>query len=455
MARKFIAVLGGGISGYGSAILAKKQGFDVLLSDMGTIAPRYRERLDEWGVEYEEGGHSVERILTASEVIKSPGIPDKAPIVKALREKGVPVISEMEFACRYMGNAKTICITGSNGKTTTTSLIYKIMKDSGANVALGGNIGESFAYSVATAEYDWYVLELSSFQLDDMFRFKADIGVLMNITPDHLDRYDYSFEKYAQSKMRITQNQTTSDYFVYSADDETILRQLEECEIKAKELPFMIDNYITSKSGDAHPTEGEKFVAKVGENSLTIDISRLQIKGKHNTYNAMAAVLATLAAGVEPEQVEKSLYDFAAIEHRLEPVGTKDNIEYINDSKATNVDSAWYALESMTRPTVWIVGGTDKGASYAPLFDLARKKVHTMICMGVDNARFEKEFAGVVSNIISCHTFEDAMQAVVRTAHKGDTVLLSPACASFDLFKSYEHRGREFKQWITENILNK
>ena len=455
MAKEFIAVLGGGISGYGSAILAKKQGFDVLLSDMGQIAPRYRERLDEWGVEYEEGGHSVERILTASEVIKSPGIPDKAPIVKALREKGVPVISEMEFACRYMGKAKTICITGSNGKTTTTSLIYKIMKDSGANVALGGNIGESFAYSVATAEYDWYVLELSSFQLDGMFHFKADIGVLMNITPDHLDRYDYSFEKYAQSKMRITQNQTPSDYFVYSADDETILRQLEECEMKTKELPFMIDNYIASESGDAHPAESEKFVAKVGADTLTIDISQLKIKGKHNTYNAMAAVLATLAAGVEPKQIEKSLYDFAAIEHRLEPVGTKDNIEYINDSKATNVDSAWYALESMTRPTVWIVGGTDKGASYAPLFDLAKKKVHTMICMGVDNKRLEESFAGIVPTIISCHTFEDAMQAVVRSARKGDTVLLSPACASFDLFKSYEHRGREFKQWISGNILNK
>ena len=455
MAKEFIVVLGGGISGYGSAILAKKQGFEVLLSDMGQIAPRYRERLDEWGVEYEEGGHSVERILTASEVIKSPGIPDKAPMVKALREKGVPVISEMEFACRYMGKAKTICITGSNGKTTTTSLIYKIMRDSGANVALGGNIGESFAYSVATAEYDWYVLELSSFQLDGMFRFKADVGVLMNITPDHLDRYDYSFEKYAQSKMRITQNQKSNDYFVYCADDETILAQLEQHDIKAKELPFLIDNYITSESGDAHPAEGEKFVAKVGEKLLTIDIPQLKIKGKHNIYNAMAATLATLAAGVEPEQVEKSLYDFNPIEHRLEPVGTKDDIEYINDSKATNVDSAWYALESMTRPTVWIVGGTDKGASYAPLFDLAKKKVHTMICMGVDNARFEKEFEGVVPTIISCHSFEEAMQTVVRSARKGDTVLLSPACASFDLFKSYEHRGREFKQWISENILNK
>ena len=452
---KFIAVLGGGISGYGSAILAKKQGFEVLLSDMGQISPLYRERLDEWGVEYEEGGHSVERILTASEVIKSPGIPDKAPIVKALHEKGVPVISEMEFACRYMGKARTICITGSNGKTTTTSLIYKIMHDSGANVALGGNIGESFAYSVATGEYDWYVLELSSFQLDGMFKFKADIGVLMNITPDHLDRYDYSFDKYAQSKMRITQNQNSRDYFVYCADDETILRQLEEHDIKARELPFMVHAAIASGAGDAYPTEAEAFVATVGKQSLKVDISRLQIKGKHNTYNAMAATLATLAAGLDPAQIEKSLYEFAAIEHRLEPVGKKNDIEYINDSKATNVDSAWYALESMTRPTVWIVGGTDKGSSYAPLFDLAQKKVHTLICMGLDNDRLEQSFTGVVPNIVSCHSFEEAMEAVVRVAKEGDTVLLSPACASFDLFKNYNHRGEMFKNWVRENILSK
>ncbi len=452
---KFIAVLGGGISGYGSAILAKKQGFEVLLSDMGQISPLYRERLEEWGVEYEEGGHSVERILSASEVIKSPGIPDKAPIVKALHEKGVPVISEMEFACRYMGKARTICITGSNGKTTTTSLIYKIMHDSGANVALGGNIGESFAYSVATGEYDWYVLELSSFQLDGMFKFKADIGVLMNITPDHLDRYDYSFDKYAQSKMRITQNQNSRDYFVYCADDETILRQLESHEIKARELPFMVHAAIASGAGDAYPTEADSFVATVGKQSLKVDISRLQIKGKHNTYNAMAATLATLAAGLDPAQIEKSLYEFAAIEHRLEPVGKKNDIEYINDSKATNVDSAWYALESMTRPTVWIAGGTDKGSSYAPLFDLAQKKVHTLICMGLDNERLEQSFAGIVPNIVSCHSFEEAMEAVVRVAKEGDTVLLSPACASFDLFKNYNHRGEMFKNWVRENILNK
>ena len=452
MARKFIVVLGGGISGYGSAILAKKEGFEVLLSDAGEIAPRYRERLDEWGVEYEQGGHSTERILTASEVIKSPGIPDKAPIVAALREKGVPVISEMEFACRYMGKAKTICITGSNGKTTTTSLIYKIMRDSGAKVSLGGNIGESFAYSVATEEYDWYVLELSSFQLDGMFRFKADIAVLMNITPDHLDRYDYSFEKYAASKMRITQNQTSRDYFIYSADDEMILRQIEGAEIKAKELPFMVHSAIASGAGDAYLVEEGEAVATVGKRTMRIDTSRLQIKGIHNTYNAMAAVLATMAAGVECEQIERSLYEFSAIEHRLEPVGEFGGVLYINDSKATNVDSVWYALESMTRPTVWIAGGTDKGNDYTPLYDFAKRSVHTLVCMGVDNEKLERSFAGIVPNIISCHTFEEAMRSASGAAQSGDVVLLSPACASFDLFRSYEHRGREFKQWVLDNV---
>ena len=377
MKRK-IVVLGGGISGYGSAILAKKKGFDTFLTDMGKIAPKFKERLDEWGVEYEEGQHTEERILDANEVIKSPGIPDTAPIVVKIRERGIPVISEIEFAGRYKGVAKTICITGSNGKTTTTSLIFKIMSDAGRKVSLGGNIGESFAYSVATDKYFWHVLELSSFQLDGCFKFKADIGVLTNITPDHLDRYDYKLENYARSKMRITQNQTSRDYFVYSADDEMILNQLEGHEIKARELPFMVHSAIASGAGDAYPTDENSFTATVGKKSLTVDISRLKIKGKHNTYNAMAATLATIAAGVEPEQVEKSLYDFNAIEHRLEPVGERDGIEYINDSKATNVDSAWYALESMTRPTVWIAGGTDKGSSYAPLFDLAKQKVHTL-----------------------------------------------------------------------------
>ena len=396
---KFIAVLGGGISGYGSAILAKKQGFDVLLSDMGTIAPRYRERLDEWGVEYEEGGHSVERILTASEVIKSPGIPDKAPVVKALREKGVPVISEMEFAARYMGKAKSICITGSNGKTTTTSLIYKILSDAGFNVALGGNIGESFAYSVATAEYDWYVLELSSFQLDGMFDFRANIGVLMNITPDHLDRYDYCFQNYIDSKMRITRNQNSRDCFIYSADDQIIMQELEKHPLRSRELPFMARTAVASGAGDAC-LSGNMFTARVGNTEVEIDTDKMQIKGLHNAYDAMAAALAALAAGVEPNQVAESIYTFSPVEHRLEPVAEVNGVLYINDSKATNVDSVWYALESMTRPTVWIAGGTDKGNDYSPLFDFAKEKVHTLVCMGLDNNKLEESFNEKNPNIV-------------------------------------------------------
>ena len=277
----------------------------------------------------------------------------------------------------------------------------------------------------------------------------------MNITPDHLDRYDYSFEKYAESKMRITQNQTSRDYFVYCADDKTILEQLEKHDIKARELPFMAHAAIVSDAGDAYLVENNEFVASVGQRTLKVDTSRLQIKGLHNTYNAMAAVLATLAAGVDVEQIEKSLYSFSAIEHRLEPVGEKDNILYINDSKATNVDSVWYALESMTRPTVWIAGGTDKGNDYTPLYDFARRSVHTLICMGLDNEKLEKSFADIVPNIISCHSFEEAMEAVVRSAKAGDAVLLSPACASFDLFKSYIHRGNEFKSWVKQNILER
>ena len=445
---KRIVVLGGGISGYGSAILAKKHGLDVFLSDAGSISPLYRSRLEQWGVEFEEGGHTVDKILNATEVIKSPGIPDKAPIVVAIRQKGIPVISEMEFTHRYIGSAKTVCITGSNGKTTTTSLIYKILSDAGYNVALGGNIGESFAYSVATGAYDWYVLELSSFQLDGMFNFRANIAVLMNITPDHLDRYDYSFEKYAASKMRITQNQTSRDYFIYSADDEMILRQIEGTEIKAKELPFMVHSAIASGAGDAYLVEEGEAVATVGKRTMRIDTSRLQIKGIHNTYNAMAAVLATMAAGVECEQIERSLYEFSAIEHRLEPVGEFGGVLYINDSKATNVDSVWYALESMTRPTVWIAGGTDKGNDYEPLKGFAREKVHTLICMGLDNQNLVETFTGVVPRVISTSSLDEAMTAAREAARQGDAVLLSPACASFDLFKNYEHRGECFKEWV-------
>ncbi len=455
MKRK-IVVLGGGISGYGSAILAKKKGFVVFLSDMGKIADRFKARLDEWDVEYEEGQHTEERILDANEVIKSPGIPDSAPMVKKIREKNIPIISEIEFAARYKGVAKTICITGSNGKTTTTSLIYKIMVDAGRKVSLGGNIGESFAYSVATDRYFWHVLELSSFQLDGCFKFKADVGVLMNITPDHLDRYDYKLENYARSKMRITQNQTAADCFIYSADDPVTQQMLAEMDddLRARQLPFAINTAIASGDGDA-VLEGHSFTATVGKKSVTIDTRKMQIQGMHNTYNAMAAALATLAAGVDPKVIKRSIYEFSPVEHRLEPAGTKNDIEWINDSKATNVDSVWYALESMQRPTVWIAGGTDKGNDYTPIKEFARRKVRALICMGVDNTKLVREFEGIVPIIRNCNTFEDAMRAAQEIAQEGNTVLLSPACASFDLFRNYEERGRMFKAWVKENVLDK
>ena len=414
---KKLVVLGGGISGYGSAILARRKGFDVFLSDSGRIADRYRMKLEAWGVPYEEGGHSEERILAASECVKSPGIPDSAPIVRKLRERGVPVISEIEFAGRYLDGARTICITGSNGKTTTTSLVYRILRDAGCNVALGGNIGESFAYSVATGRYDWYVLELSSFQLDGMFRFRADIGVLTNITPDHLDRYDHSFAKYAAAKMRIAQNQRAGDYFIYSADDETIWSLLPSYRLPQRQLPFAARAAVAASDG----------------------------------YNAMAAALAALAAGVAPDRIRRSIYAFAPVEHRLEPVRETDGVLWINDSKATNVDSVWYALESMKRPVVWIAGGTDKGNDYEPLKAFAREKVHTLVCMGVDNRKLVESFTGVVPEVISTASLDEAMEAARRAARPGDAVLLSPACASFDLFRNYEQRGELFKKWVGEH----
>ena len=450
---KKVVVLGGGISGYGSAVLAKKRGYDVFLSDAGRVAERYATILDEWGVEWEQGNHSMERILAADVVVKSPGIPEKAEAVKALRAKGTPIISEMEFAAKYMGKARTICITGSNGKTMTTSLIYKIMCDAGVNVALGGNIGESFAYQVATAEYDWYVLELSSFQLDGMYDFRADVAVLMNITPDHLDRYDYCFQNYVDSKMRITQNQHSRSAFIYSADDEVIAAELEKrTEMRQRLLPFAANAAVASGAGDAFLTGGE-FTARVGKRSVTIDTAKMKIKGLHNAYNAMAAALATLAAGVEPEQIERSIYEFSPVEHRLEPAGEKDGVEWINDSKATNVDSVWYALESMTRPVVWIAGGTDKGNDYTPLKAFAREKVKALVCMGLDNEKLQREFEGVVPQIVSTSSLDEAMCAARDIAVEGDTVLLSPACASFDLFKNYEQRGELFKQWVKEKVM--
>ncbi len=437
---KKLVILGGGVSGYGTAILAKKQGFEVFLSDRGSLSEKFVALLEEWGVEYEQGGHSVERIMAADEVVKSPGIPDKAELVVALRAQGTPVISEIEFAGRYIGDAKVVCITGSNGKTTTTSLIYKVLKDAGLNVALGGNIGESFAYSVATQSPDWHVLEISSFQLDGMFDFRSDVAVLMNITPDHLDRYDYKFENYAASKLRVAQNQMASDWFIFSEDDPTIKASLEGEQLpgSAQRVPF-----------------GKRFIGcdglidvACGDKRMQIDSSNMQIAGLHNCYNAQAAAQVALAVGLDADVIAKSIYSFSPVEHRLEPAGVVDGVEFINDSKATNVDSVWYALESMTKPTVWIAGGTDKGNDYEPLKEFARNKVHTLVCMGVDNKALEAAFDGVVPTVISTSSLDEAMKATVAAARCGDAVLLSPACASFDLFKNYENRGELFKEWV-------
>lgn len=448
-----LVVLGAGESGYGSAILAKKEGYDVFVSDMGQIAPKYKSKLEQWKIPYEQGEHTRELILNADEVVKSPGIPDSAPLICALREIEVPVISEIEFAGRYT-TAKTICITGSNGKTTTTTLIYQILRDAGYNVALGGNIGESFAYSVATADYDWYVIELSSFQLDGMSEFKADIAVLMNITADHLDRYEYKMQNYVDSKMRIIQNQTKDELFIYCADDQVILGELPKYEMPMHRLPFSVKTNVCGEDCYAVLNDGVMKVV-VGDRVFQMKTSELKIKGIHNTYNAMAATAAALAAGVESESIVRTLSRFVGVEHRLESVCELDGVEYINDSKATNVDSVWYALESMTRPVVWIAGGTDKGNDYEPLKAFAANKVKALVCMGVDNKKLTESFKGVIPVIYDTNLLEDAMNAAIGAASEGDAVLLSPACASFDLFRNYEDRGDRFKAWIKEHAAAK
>lgn len=432
-----VVVLGGGESGFGSAVLAHSKGFDIFLSDSGAIEERYSSRLAAEGIPFEQGGHTEDSVLNADLIIKSPGIPEKTPIIKAVREAGIPVISEIEFAGRYT-RGKTICITGSNGKTTTTTLTHKILAEAGYDVAVGGNIGESFAYTVATSDKQWYVLELSSFQLDGCYDFRADIGVLMNITPDHLDRYNYLFQNYVDSKMRIIRNQRPEDAFVYCSDDKTVAAEVEKLKPAARRLPF----------GKELIRDGRFTVAADGR-SVTVETDRLQIKGLHNAYNAMAAVSAALAAGVPEEQILRSLYSFAGVEHRLEKVAVIDGVEYINDSKATNVDSVWYALESMTRPTVWIAGGTDKGNDYESLKEFAYKKVKALVCMGVNNEKLVENFRNIVP-VYSTSSLDEAMKVCREVARSGDTVLLSPACASFDLFKNYEQRGELFKKKVLE-----
>ncbi len=437
-----LVILGSGESGVGSAILAKQKGYDVFVSDKSQIKDKYKQPLLDNNISFEEGKHSEEFILNATEVVKSPGIPEKAEMVQKLKAKNIPVISEIEFAGRYT-NAKKICITGSNGKTTTTLLTYHILKNAGYNVGLGGNVGKSFAYQVATENFDYYVLELSSFQLDDMYDFKADVAVLLNITPDHLDRYDYKFENYTKSKFRITQNQTKEDAFVYCDDDDVMKTFMQQHEIKAEKIPFSIKHEI--KGNGAFLNENQITINYKNQNPLIMTIEQLALQGKHNVYNSMAASLVSRIVDVKKENIRESLQDFQNVEHRLEFVASINGIEFINDSKATNVNSAWYALESMQKPVIWICGGQDKGNNYDELLDLVKERVKAIVCLGVDNKKIIKAFKDSVETIVETTTAHDAVMASYKLAKKGEVVLLSPACASFDLFQSYEDRGMQFK----------
>ena len=438
-----VVVLGGGESGVGSAVLAKVKGFDVFLSDMGKISEKYVEMLNEWEIPFEQGGHTEELILNADEVIKSPGIPSTAAMVQKIEEKGIGVISEIEFAGRY-DSAKKVCITGSNGKTTTTSLIYHLLKQAGLNVGLGGNIGKSYAYQVATESYDIYVLELSSFQLDNVYDFKADIAVITNITPDHLDRYNYNMENYVKAKFRITRNMDKDDCFIFCSDDEITINHLNKIVVKAQQLPF------TQKGEVAQGAfiKDEKIVVRYKEQECDMFIQELALGGKHNLYNSMAAAIAAKAMDIDNEAIREGFATFQPVEHRLEKVLSIKDVLYINDSKATNVDAAWYALECQTRPVVWIVGGTDKGNDYSSLVPLAQEKVKAIICMGLDNQKIHDAFKDVVPCMYDETSAQDAVQTAHKIAQEGDVVLLSPCCASFDLFKNYEDRGRQFKEAV-------
>ena len=438
-----IVVLGGGESGVGSAVLAKVKGFDVFLSDMGKVSDEYASILNEWNIPFEQGRHSEELILNADEVIKSPGIPSTAPMVQKIEGCGINVISEIEFAGRY-DSAKKICITGSNGKTTTTSLIYHLLQQAGLNVGLGGNIGKSYAYQVATEKYDIYVLELSSFQLDNVYDFKADIAIITNITPDHLDRYGHDMENYVKAKFRITRNMSHDDCFIFCSDDEITINHLNQIVVKAQKLPF---TQKTQVSQGAY-LKDDKMVVKYKEEECDVFLKELALGGRHNVYNSMAAAIAAKVMDIDNESIRNGLSTFQAVEHRLEKVLSIGDVLYINDSKATNVDAAWYALECQTRPVVWIVGGTDKGNDYSSLLPLAKDKVKAMICMGLDNSKFHTSFEGVVPEIHDVTSAKDAVELAHKLASAGDVVLLSPCCASFDLFKNYEDRGRQFKEAV-------
>jgi len=438
--KKKIVILGAGESGTGSAVLAKKNGFDVFVSDYGEIKEKYREILDNNNIRWEQGKHSETEIFKAGEVIKSPGIKENTPVIVRIRERGIPVISEIEFAGRYAKGIK-ICVTGSNGKTTVTNLIYHMLKKAGKNVAMTGNVGNSFAMSVALGAHDYYVIELSSFQLDGMFEFKAEIAILMNITPDHLDRYGYDFQNYIDSKFRVTQNQGKSDFLIYWADDPVIQKELAKKEFKMTILPF---SDTRTENMTAYIDNKELFVDYQNKTKL-MTIHELALKGRHNTYNSMAAAIAGKVLNIRKDVIRESLADFQGVEHRLEPVIKVSGINFINDSKATNVNSTWYALECMETDVVWIAGGIDKGNDYSELFQVVKQKVKAVVCLGKDNKKIIDSFRDKVPTIIETTSMEEAVRSSYYLAKKGETVLLSPACASFDLFMNYEDRGRQFK----------
>ena len=440
---KRLVVLGGGESGVGAAVLAKVKGMDVFLSDMGMISEKYKSILNQHEISWEEGQHTQELILNADEVVKSPGIPPTTPLMQKITELGIPVISEIEFAGRYT-DAKMVCITGSNGKTTTTLLIHHILKQAGLNVGLAGNVGQSLAYQVATADHDVYVIELSSFQLENMYDFKANIAVIMNITPDHMDRYDYKMENYVAAKFRILQNQTKEDYFIYWQGDPVIATQIAQLNIEAQLMPFNEDKLYDSAAW----VDGKLVHFSTPQDVWEIPREDLALKGLHNLYNSMAAGLSASLLNIKKEKIRESLQDFEAVEHRLEHVATINGVRYINDSKATNVNSTWYALESMTSPTVLILGGKDKGNDYSEIEELVKNRVKAIVCMGKDNSKLLDFFKGKVAEIHDTHSIEEAVGVCHRIATDGDTVLLSPCCASFDLFKSYEDRGMQFKSQV-------
>lgn len=439
-----IVILGGGESGLGAAILAKKKGFKVFLSDNNEIQKKYKSVLTNFEIDFEENGHSLSKLQATELVIKSPGIPDHIPVIKSLKSKGIPVISEIEFAGKFT-RAKMICITGSNGKTTTSLLTYHILKNAGINVGLAGNIGKSFAWQVAEKEFDTYVLEISSFQLDGMFEFKADIALLLNITPDHLDRYENSFSKYTEAKFRITQNQTKNDVLIYCYDDEIITKEIANKSIESKKYPFSLNELQTDEG--AYIKENQ-IIIKSNKTQFNMTLEQLALQGRHNIYNSMAAGVAARVMDIRNESVKQSLSDFHNIPHRLEHVASVHGIQFLNDSKATNVNSTWYALEYVEKPIVWIAGGIDKGNDYSSIKQLVAEKVKAIVCLGVDNKKLHEEFGDLVENIVDTTSMDIATVTAYHIAKKGDSVLLSPACASFDLFDNYEERGNQFKSAV-------